>query len=279
MYPNATHILQPLDVSVFGPLKKEWAKEVHQWRMGNNGMSLTKKDFAPMLENVINNRLKKETITHGFRACGLYPWSPDAIDYSKCRTVHNIINTSINANNDNNENKKNYSGHKYLELLLGDEKVSTFQDTEIKIIELDAEDIALYNLWIKSKELLKNTDSNNITVENENEPVRSPVIEIPENNFNENIVTETAENTTKMPLSTEKRQNDLAIAISPSDQGSSVPSPFKRNLLWPKSPQKTSKCRRRLRLPAVVTSKEFQNYEEKKMQKQKLADELKEDRQ
>lgn len=28
--PNATHVIQPLGVAVFGPLKKKWSQEVHR---------------------------------------------------------------------------------------------------------------------------------------------------------------------------------------------------------------------------------------------------------
>lgn len=45
---------------------------------------LTKHDFAPLLNKVINNRLTKKTIQNGFRTTGLYPWDSKAIDYSKC---------------------------------------------------------------------------------------------------------------------------------------------------------------------------------------------------
>jgi len=29
--PNSTHFLQPLDVSVFGPMKREWRKILTEW--------------------------------------------------------------------------------------------------------------------------------------------------------------------------------------------------------------------------------------------------------
>jgi len=51
-YPNTTHIQQPLDVAIIGPLKKEWAKEVHNWRMKSQD-SLSKYKFAPLLNQVI----------------------------------------------------------------------------------------------------------------------------------------------------------------------------------------------------------------------------------
>ena len=43
-----------------------------------------KEHFAPVLKIVIEKVSKSETIKNGFRATGLYPWNPDAIDFSKC---------------------------------------------------------------------------------------------------------------------------------------------------------------------------------------------------
>lgn len=45
LHPNATHILQPLDVAVFYPLKARWKKEVSLWRLENNGEEIKKKTF------------------------------------------------------------------------------------------------------------------------------------------------------------------------------------------------------------------------------------------
>lgn len=39
--PNATHFMQPLDVSVFGPLKRTWAQEVQNWRLRVDAERLT----------------------------------------------------------------------------------------------------------------------------------------------------------------------------------------------------------------------------------------------
>ena len=40
LVPNATHLLQPLDVAVFAPLKKEWRKVLTTWKL-SAGKSLT----------------------------------------------------------------------------------------------------------------------------------------------------------------------------------------------------------------------------------------------
>lgn len=70
--------------------------------------------------------------------------------------------------------------------------------------------------------------------------------------------------------SEEKRQEILVNKISPMTSGKDVPSPFKRNLLWPKSPKKkTSIPSHRLRMPFVVTSGQYDKYEEKKQKSRK----------
>ncbi|KAH0808864.1 hypothetical protein GEV33_013927 [Tenebrio molitor] len=68
--PNTTHIMQPADVSVFKPLKTNWKKTVRQWQA------------KP--ENVLQDESLPQTIQNGFRKCGLFPFNPEAVDYSKC---------------------------------------------------------------------------------------------------------------------------------------------------------------------------------------------------
>lgn len=83
LYPNATRILQPADVSCFRPLKNSWRRAVLEWRRNNPFLKLGKDHFAPILKLALYS-LKPEAISNGFRACGLHPWNANAIDYSKC---------------------------------------------------------------------------------------------------------------------------------------------------------------------------------------------------
>lgn len=83
LYPNATRILQPADVSSFKPLKHFWKQGVLQWRRDNPYCTLGKQHFAPILEKAIA-QLKPDVIANGFKACGIYPWEPDNIDFTKC---------------------------------------------------------------------------------------------------------------------------------------------------------------------------------------------------
>lgn len=81
---NSTHILQPLDVAVFRPLKLEWKKVTHQWRIENNGSKLGREMFAPLLEKTLDRmRNIPDIIKSGFRTCGLVPFNPNNINYAK----------------------------------------------------------------------------------------------------------------------------------------------------------------------------------------------------
>lgn len=84
LYPNTTHILQPLDVSLFHPLKVHWKKTVRQWKIKNGGKEIRKLDVPRVLYDIITNEDFTKTIQNGFRRCGLYPFTSDNVDYSRC---------------------------------------------------------------------------------------------------------------------------------------------------------------------------------------------------
>ncbi|XP_028039534.1 uncharacterized protein LOC114249992 [Bombyx mandarina] len=83
LFPNATHLLQPLDVAVFKPSKVAWRKRVHMWRIekiqSEEGHALKKKDFAKLLKEVMEESLTPSILVNGFRKCGLVPWNPEAV--------------------------------------------------------------------------------------------------------------------------------------------------------------------------------------------------------
>ncbi|XP_063625003.1 uncharacterized protein LOC134796734 [Cydia splendana] len=90
LYPNSTHILQPMDLAVFRPLKLAWRKEVSKWQLNNLGKVLKKEHFAPVLKDAIST-ISEECIRNGFRAGGLHPFGPDYIDMSKIKKKHTQI--------------------------------------------------------------------------------------------------------------------------------------------------------------------------------------------
>ncbi|KYN50385.1 hypothetical protein ALC57_00022, partial [Trachymyrmex cornetzi] len=99
LYPNATHILQPLDVAVFHPLKMVWKKTVNNWRLENNGERLKKDMFAPLFKKTLDSIDLTSMAKNGFQTCGLYPFTPNAVDFNilnKQKKSKNLINTEPN---------------------------------------------------------------------------------------------------------------------------------------------------------------------------------------
>ena len=83
--PNTTHFLQPLDVSVFGPLKKGWNKRVKEWENINNDSVLTQVQFARVFLPAYYEYVTPDNIRSGFSKCGLVPHTSDSPDYTKVR--------------------------------------------------------------------------------------------------------------------------------------------------------------------------------------------------
>ena len=78
LYPNATHIIQPADASVFRPIKLGWRQAVHKWQGDNPNKYLTKVNVAPLLANVF----KSQGQAHSRHR--LFLLDPNVVDYTKC---------------------------------------------------------------------------------------------------------------------------------------------------------------------------------------------------
>jgi hypothetical protein len=98
-YPNATKILQPVDMAAFCPIKIFWQRAVKKWRRE----VLNEVQIALFLKEVTESSTKPESLAKGFKACGLYPLNPNALDYSKClQTSASATGPSENSRNTEN---------------------------------------------------------------------------------------------------------------------------------------------------------------------------------
>jgi len=151
--PNSTHILQPMDVALFGPLKCSWKKKVNEYRNQYEQLSVRKKDFAFLLKNTLETLNLCKILKNGFRACGLYPFNIDALDFSKILNKNKLNNTFQVTN------------IKYEELLLYLEKeIELDTSQEFKKQQSDtwhgkSEDTSLFKIWHKISNKV-----NNITI-------------------------------------------------------------------------------------------------------------------
>ena len=90
--PHSSHVLQPLDISVYGPLKRAWARQVTHQHDITPGRRIQDKDVAGLLarawETTVANR---ESIRNGFKSSGIYPYNPDRVMESSITFAHNRV--------------------------------------------------------------------------------------------------------------------------------------------------------------------------------------------
>ncbi|KAJ8946288.1 hypothetical protein NQ314_008913 [Rhamnusium bicolor] len=53
LHPNATHVIQPMDVAVFRLLKEHWRQAVHSFKIKNSGAKLKREHFAPLMDSIL----------------------------------------------------------------------------------------------------------------------------------------------------------------------------------------------------------------------------------
>lgn len=77
-----THLMQPLDVAFFRPLKVYWRSILEDWRKQSRSRgSIPKEQFLSLLSRLyklLQNRGKENT-SAGFRKTGLCPFNPQAV--------------------------------------------------------------------------------------------------------------------------------------------------------------------------------------------------------
>ncbi len=78
--PHTTHLLQPLDVGVYGPLKQVWSQVLKEFKLE------TIAAFPSLIAKMWDRVVQLEHLIGGFRAAGLHPLSRDAIPPTKLKT-------------------------------------------------------------------------------------------------------------------------------------------------------------------------------------------------
>jgi hypothetical protein len=78
MPAHASHILQPLDVGCFAPLKRAYKQEVGA--LANCGVNhIDKRAFLDAFKPVFKRSFSKDNIQSSFRATGLVPLGPEVV--------------------------------------------------------------------------------------------------------------------------------------------------------------------------------------------------------
>ena len=166
LYPNACHIMQPLDLTFFQPLKEAWCMATRQWHMENDEKRLRKENFASILVQALSTIDIGEIIPMGFKLSGLHPFSADAINNTKifkleAKAAKEAANNSGSVTGSNKEfNKKNKEIMKHLKFMeqhVDESTLMGFRDAEIigKWYG-DIRDENLFLFWLKLRKLANN---------------------------------------------------------------------------------------------------------------------------
>lgn len=78
MPPHSSHILQPLDVGCFSPLKTAYGKQI-EGMMRASITHITKEDFLPAIFAAHQAAMTSDNIRGGFRGAGLVPLDPEKV--------------------------------------------------------------------------------------------------------------------------------------------------------------------------------------------------------
>jgi DDE superfamily endonuclease/helix-turn-helix, Psq domain len=78
MPPHSSHILQPLDVGCFGPLKQAYGRQIEK-KMRAGTSHITKDDFFPAFFAAFQDAMTEKNVQGGFRGAGLVPLDPESV--------------------------------------------------------------------------------------------------------------------------------------------------------------------------------------------------------
>ena len=73
--PHTTQDSQPLDCTVFGPLKCHWSTVCHEFLHNHPGIVINKYNFSGLFAKAWLLALTPANIVSGFKKCGIYPFS------------------------------------------------------------------------------------------------------------------------------------------------------------------------------------------------------------
>lgn len=100
--PHCSHKLQPLDRSVYGPLKKYVNSECDSWITSHPGMTMSIYDIPKILSNALPLAITPKNIMAGFAVSGIYPFNRNVFhdeefmpSYTTDRPDPNLTETDV----------------------------------------------------------------------------------------------------------------------------------------------------------------------------------------
>lgn len=174
--PNSTHITQPMDVALFRALKAAWKKAVTKWRMAHGGASLKKCDFAVVLKIALESMDVAKCLSSGFTCCGLSPFTPDAINFSKLlNNKQREVPKGRPVSQPTAGNNDHLSTIKFIESSLSIDIIEEFKIAEHAGDGWNGEERfkELFILWLNCRKLVSESGSTSTNMDIDEEPLVS----------------------------------------------------------------------------------------------------------
>lgn len=262
LYPNATHILQPLDVGIFHPLKNAWKNGVHNFRNENEGAKLKRENFAPVLKKVMDDAITSVIVASSFRTCGIFPFDANGIDYQKYFKTKTETSCCTEP-----KQKINKDFLTLLEERIGAEKIDAFKE---RGNNGRREDTSLFLLWKNVRNEIGENEGDieigeleeDMEINTEGDLANKSVIEN-QNLSNESVI-DNHEPLTNITLNKELQIETPRTPQKKQEFLANIPSPFKSTLFWPKQNVSEKKKRSKDIIPSVATSEQWKAYHMKK---------------
>ncbi|KAJ2937697.1 hypothetical protein O0L34_g17508 [Tuta absoluta] len=102
--PHGSHRIQPLDVSVYGPLKTAYKQECNIFMKCNMGRRITQNDIAMLFKKAFQRVATITNAESGFAASGIYPYNPNIFTNEDFLAAE-INNEAFDADRINNYNR------------------------------------------------------------------------------------------------------------------------------------------------------------------------------
>ena len=96
---HTSHVLQPLDVGFFAPLKRAWQDAVAQHQL-DEGKVIDKRSFARVFRSAYENVVRLSTIVNAYTASGIYPVSRHAINPMKLEPAKAYPSEACSSSNE-----------------------------------------------------------------------------------------------------------------------------------------------------------------------------------
>ena len=76
---HTTHLVQPLDLSCFGPWHRHWGRRLLEFRVKRPQTAVSKQIFAALFREPWNMAMSKQNLVAGFKAAGIHPYNPAVV--------------------------------------------------------------------------------------------------------------------------------------------------------------------------------------------------------